>query len=149
MVDEILAVPNPTVSELYQSHRALLAAGKIERAAALVTMYVPQSSDVEGIAMVQIRQACAEGRVADADELFEDISTESNTRWLFLKTLGRDDDARELLSALETPESLYALSAFLSYRSFEARDFPLLWKMLTAQGINRPEARTMAYRCDR
>ena len=149
MVDEILAVPNPTVSELYQSHRALLAAGKIERAAALVTMYVPQSSDVEGIAMVQIRQACAEGRVADADELFEDISTESNTRWLFLKTLGRDDDARELLSALETPESLYALSAFLSYRSFEARDFPLLWKMLTAQGINRPEARPMAYRCDR
>ena len=149
MVDEVLAVPNPSVSEMYQSHRVLLAAGKIERAAELVTMYVPQSSDDDGIVMVRIRQACAEGRVADADELFKEISPDSNTRWLFLKTLGRDDDARELLSALETPESLYALSAFLSYRSFEARDFPLLWKTLTAQGINRPEARPMAYRCER
>ena len=149
MVDEVLAVPNPSVSEMYQSHRALLAAGKIERAAELTDRYVPQSKDDEGIVMVQIRQACAEGRVADADELFKEISPDSNTRWLFLKTLGRDDDAHELLSELETPESLFALSAFLTYRSFEARDFPLLWKMLTAQGINRPEARPMAYRCPR
>jgi len=149
MVDEVLAVPKPSVSELYQSHRALLAAGEIERAAELVTMYVPQSKDDEGIVMVQIRQACAEGRVGDADELFTEIDPDSNTRWLFLKTLGRDVEARELLSALETPESLYALSAFLTYRSFEARDFPLLWKTLTAQRINRPEARPLAYRCER
>lgn len=149
MVDEVLAVANPSQVEIYQSHRVLLAAGEVERAAELAKLYVPRSSDDEGIVMVQLRQACAEGRIADADELFKQISPDSNTRWLFLKTLGRDDEARDLLSALETPESLYALSAFLTYRSFEARDFPLLWNTLTAQGINRPEARPMAYRCDR
>jgi hypothetical protein len=44
---------------------------------------------------------------------------------------------------------MHTLFGYLTYRSFEARDFPLQWKMLTAQGINRPEARPMAYRCDR
>ncbi len=29
------------------------------------------------------------------------------------------------------------------------RDYPLLWKKLTAQGIDRPEARLMKYRCER
>lgn len=88
-------------------------------------------------------------RVADADELFKKISPDSNSRWLFLKTLGRDEEARELLSALDTPDLMHTLFGYLTYRSFEARDFALLWKMLTAQGINRPEARPMAYRCDR
>jgi hypothetical protein len=66
-----------------------------------------------------------------------------------LKTLGFDDQARELLRPLDTPENLFALSSYLAYRSFEARDYPLLWNTLTAQGIDRPPARPMAYRCPR
>ena len=149
MVDEVLAVAEPSSSEIYQSHRALLAAGEVERATLLVELYIGQSNDLEGHVLVQIRQACAEGRVADADELFKSVDPGSNTRWLFLKTLGRDDEARNLLLPLDKPETMYALSAYLTYRSFEARDFPLLWKTLTSQGINRPSARPMAYRCER
>jgi hypothetical protein len=51
--------------------------------------------------------------------------------------------------ALKDPRSGRILSGYMSYRSFEARDFPLLWKKLTAQGIDRPEARLMPYRCER
>ncbi len=98
---------------------------------------------------MRIRQACAEGRISDADELFENVGADSNSRWLFLKTLGRDTEAHELLASLDTPDSLHSLSGYLTYLSFEPRDHPLLWQTLTAQGINRPPARPMAYRCDR
>lgn len=99
--------------------------------------------------MMRLRQACAEGRVDDAVALYASVDPNSNTQWLFLKTLGRDDEARERLRALDTPEGLFALSNYLVYRSFEARDYPLLWKTLTSQGIDRPPARPMAYRCVR
>lgn len=149
MVDEVLSSPNPTWSEVYQSHRALLAAGENERAAVIVNRYVHLSNDPEGIALMKLRQACAEGRISDADELFEAVDPNTNARWLFLKTLGRDDEAHALLALLDTPDSLHSLASYLTYLSFEPRNYPLLWQKLTAQGINRPPARPMAYRCDR
>jgi len=149
MVDELLAAPNPVPNILYQSHRVLLAAGQIERAAALGEDYLRVSEDFEGKRLVQIRQACAEGRVADADRLFEDVDPDSTSMWLFLTTLGRDDEAHEILLPLDTPETVFTLSGFMTYRSFEARDYPVLWKSLTAQGVNRPPARPMPYRCER
>lgn len=149
IIDKALAVPRPSANIIYQSHRALLAAGDIERAANLATMYERESKDREGIIMVQVRQACAEGRVADADELFTAVDADTNTRWLFLKTLGFDDEARELIRPLDTPENLFALAGYLTYLSFEARDYPLLWETLTSQGIDRPPARPMPYRCPR
>jgi len=149
MADELLTTPNPSPNILYQTHRVLLAAGLVERAAVLAEDYIRISEDFEGETLVQVRQACAEGRVADAEKLFEDIDPNSNTVWLFLKTLGRDDEARDILAPLDTPQTIFILSGFMTYRSFEARDYPVLWKALTAQGINRPPARPMAYRCER
>lgn len=149
MVDELLEVPNPQPNTVYQSHRALLAAGQTERAAGLAEDFLRRSQDEEGRLLVQVRQACAENRVADADALFATVDQGSNARWIFLKTLGRDDDARDTLKPLDTPDTVFILAEYLVYRSFEARDFPLLWKALTAQGINRPPARPMAYQCRR
>jgi hypothetical protein len=108
-----------------------------------------QSVDDEATITMRIRQACAEGRVDDADALFATVDKDSNTRWLFLKVLGHDDEARELLRPLDRPETLSILAGYLTYLSFEARDYPLLWKTLTSQGINRPPAKPLAYRCPR
>jgi len=69
--------------------------------------------------------------------------------WLFLMILGRDDEAHDILIPLDTPQTAFILSRFMGYRYFEASDYPVLWKVLTAQGINRPVARPMAYRCER
>jgi len=149
LVDEALQSPNLTANVIYQSHRALLAAGQVARAAGLVDLYGQRSNDEEGVLIMRLRQACAEGRVADADALYEVLDTDSNIQWLFLKTLGFDDRARELLRPLDSPENLVTLSGYLTYRSFEARDYPLLWRVLTAQGINRPAAIPLAYRCQR
>lgn len=149
LVNEILQSPNPPPSVLYQSHRALLAAGQVDRAADLIGLYEQHSNDEEGVLIMQLRQACAEGRVADADEVYASMDEDSASQWLLLTTLGFDDRARDLLRPLDTPENLVALSGYLTYRSFEARDYPLLWSVLTAQGIDRPAARLLAYRCQR
>ena len=149
LIDESLRSPNPSPSVVYQSHRALLAAGQVDRAGELISMYEKNSSDEEGLLLMQLRQACAEGRVADADEISTSIDKDSASQWLLLKTLGFDDQAHDLLKPLDTPENLVALSGYLAYRSFEARDYPLLWSVLTAQDIDRPEARPLAYRCER
>jgi len=149
MIEEVLQSPAVDANTLYQSHRALLAAGRVEQAAELIGRHRQVTGDAEGNTMMRLRQACAEGRVDDAVALYASVDPNSNTQWLFLKTLGRDDEARERLRALDTPEGLFALSNYLVYRSFEARDYPLLWKTLTSQGIDRPPARPMAYRCVR
>jgi len=149
LVDEMLQSPNVSATTIYQSHRALLAADQVDRAADLIEMYEQRSSDKVGVLFMRLRQACAEGRVADADEIYTSLKEDSPSQWLLLKTLGFDDEARDLLRPLDTPENLVALSGYLAYRSFEAREYPLLWKTLTAQGINRPPARPMSYRCPR
>ncbi len=149
IVDEIMRRPGVNANTLYQSHRALLAAGLVARGAELVDRYAQITGDAEGNTMMRVRQACAEGRIADADALYATVDPNSNTQWLFLNTLGRDDEARARLRTLDTPEGLFALSNYLTYLSFEARDYPLLWKTLTSQGINRPPARPMAYQCVR
>ena len=64
-------------------------------------------------------------------------------------TLGRQDEARELLRQYDTPDYLFILAGFLDYRAFEARDYPLLWKTLRAQGIERPPARPQIFTCQR
>lgn len=149
MVDEALAPGVPTTSLIYQAHRVFLAAGQTDRAAGLAKDYVARSEDIEGKIMVLIRQACAEGRVEDADDLFAQIPENSNSRWLFLKTLGLDALAHEALRPLDGPDTLFILSGYMTYRSFEARDYPLLWRALQNQGIEPPPARPMAYRCSR
>ena len=149
LVNQALSAPDPTPSVIYQSHRALLTNNQLERAAGLVDNYRQHSADEEGVLIMQLRQACAEGRVDDADALYEKLDPNSNATWLVLKTLGFDDRARELLRPLDAPESLVTLASYLAYPHFEARDYPFLWQALTAQGINRPMASPLAYRCQR
>ena len=149
LVDEALQSPSPSANIIYQSHRALLAVGHVERAAGLIDIYQQRANDAEGVLIMRLRQACAEGRIADADAIYETLEPDSSVQWLFLKTLGFDDRARELLRPLDTPENLATLSGYLAYRFFEPRDYPLLWRVLTAQGINRPRATPLAYRCQR
>ncbi len=149
MIDKALQEPNPPLRVLYHAHRGLLVAGDAARARAVLDEYLKRSGDEIGKLLMQVRQACAEGRVADADALFATTGDDASLRWLFLETLGRDAEADALLEELVETESLYGLSGFLVYPSFEARNFPALWKMLTAQGIERPPAIPIPYRCSR
>ena len=98
--------------------------------------------------MVKIRQACAEGRVSDADALYANYEfreigeSRSNIQWLALQTLGRKAEASALLQPLDKASTLFALSAFLSYTHFDPRPYPTLVATLTAS-INAKLANPM------
>jgi len=149
LVDALLQEPKLAPGDLYQAHRALLAAGEIEQAAGVAARFLRMAGDSSGQTLVRIRQACAEGRVSDADRIYEEAGPGTATRWLYLKTLGRDEEARTFLQPLDTPETLSVLAGYLGYVSFEVRDFPVMWQALTAQDIHRPPARPLRYRCQR
>jgi TolB-like protein len=139
----------PSAAFYYQAHRALLDAGEIERAAGLIDYYLLRSVDDAGKAIVQLRQACAEGRIEDAEAFATTEVAGPSLHWLIYKTLGQDDEARELLREYDTPEKLFILAGYLDYRAFDPRDYPLLWKTLRAQGIERAPVRQQTFRCNR
>lgn len=149
MADEALAVPGTTAIEYYHAHRAYLAAGQIEKAAPLIRAFERLSDERESVLMMRVRQACAEGRVDDADKILAEVAEDSNSRWLFLKTLGLHEEARETLVHLDNPATLSSLAGFLVYQMFDHNEFPLLKSELESQGINRPPGRSVPYQCKR
>lgn len=148
-IDTMLAEDVSEPNFYYQAQRALLDAGQTERAASMIDTYRLRSIDQQGIMMMRLRQACAEGRTGDADKVFEDVEPDRASQWLFLETLARHEEAREFLRQYDTPEYLFILAGFLDYRAFDPRDYPLLWKTLQSQGIKRAPVRPQTFTCKR
>jgi hypothetical protein len=155
MAERALSQPSPTEAVYYQAHRVFLYAGRVAEAAEIGRRYMSAASDPTWTLMVKIRQACAEGRVADADALyagseFRDLTvTRSNIQWLALKTLGRDAEAEALLRPLDEPDTLFTLAGFLTYTYFDPRPFPNLSAALEAQGVQRHNPTRLNFACRR
>jgi len=150
-----LAEPSLPESAYYQAHRIFLYADRIEEAAVLGRRYIASATDPTWSLMVKIRQACAEGRVADADALYADYEfpeigeSRSNIQWLALHTLGRPSEAVALTLPLDTASKFFALSGFLSYTYFDPRPYPKLTATLTAQGVMRESPMELNFACKR
>jgi len=152
MVQEDLALPGRNDGNWYQAHRVLLYAGDVEGAARVARNLQRQSDDANSTLMVEVRQACAEGRVADADAVYEqavDTSMRQSNNWIYLKTLGLDEEAREALLPFDNPDGFYSLGAFMVYTTFDPNDFPYFASRLAEQGISRPPAHTIPFACKR
>jgi TolB-like protein/Tfp pilus assembly protein PilF len=146
LVERALAADPGSQQVLYQGHRAMLYAGQVERAAELARALVLRDPDSEFSTILQVRQACAEGRNEDAAAIYERVDGDL-IRWLLLKTLGRDAEAREFLRPLDTPDRLFSLSTYLAYTYFDPTDYPLLADTLARQGIERPPPRPIPFAC--
>lgn len=145
---------NMRSDSLYQAHRVLLYAGRVEEAARVARQHNDRTSDPSTIAMVNLRQACAEGRTDDAEAIYaESVELEFgglvDNRWLFLRTLGRDEEANEAVRHLDNDDGLYALSGFLYYTHFDPTPFPNLTATLESQGIKRPPPTPIPFACKR
>jgi TolB-like protein len=155
LVEQALAPTSPVPADLYQAHRILLMADRVSEAADMGQRYINAATNPPWSLMVRIRQACAEGRVDDAEQLYEDFDfspfdpLSNNIQWLALKTLGRIDEAEELLRPLDQPETLVRLSELLSYTHFDPSPYPNLTKRLEEQGIMRYEIQPMNFACKR
>jgi TolB-like protein len=131
-----LAVDSSSLGVLYQSHRVLLWAGQVREAAALAERFRDGGGDGQRLAIMQIRQACAEGRVADAVAASQRLADESS-RWLALTYLGQHAEAAELLRPRDEAGELYALTGYLNYTFFDPSPFPNLNAALRRQGVTR------------
>jgi TolB-like protein len=155
LVEQMLAPTSPVPADLYQAHRILLMADRIPQAADVGQRYINAATNPTWSLMVRIRQACAEGRVDDAGQLYEDFDftpfdpASNNIQWLALRTLGRVDEAVELLRPLDQPETLVRLSELLSYTHFDPSPYPNLTRRLEEQGIMRYEIQPMNFACKR
>ena len=136
---------------VYQAHRALLWAGDIDGASRLAR--VIQTSDLpeSNRRSVQMRQACAENRLADAKRIHElikrDDADQVSAMWISNRIMGNDQDAYESLKALDDDENLRGIGDFLTYAYFDPRPFPNLMALLESQGIEPREPRDIPYRC--
>lgn len=155
IVEAMLAPTSPVPAYLYQAHRILLMADRTADAGEIGQRYIGVAANPTWSLMVNIRQACAEGRVDDAERLYEDFDfspfdpTNNNIQWLALKTLGRTEEAVELLRPLDRPETLLRLSELLTYTHFDPSPYPNLARRLEEQGVMRHETFPMNFACKR
>lgn len=155
LVEQMLAPTSPVPADLYQAHRILLMGDRIAEASEVGQRYINAATNPTWSLMVRIRQACAEGRIADAEQLYEDFDfspfdpASNNIQWLALKTLGRTDEAVDLLRPLDQPETLVRLGELLSYTHFDPSPYPNLTRRLEEQGIMRYEIQPMNFACKR
>jgi hypothetical protein len=103
----------------------------------------------ENIQLVDLRQACAEKRVADAREFFDDSMAsqreDPSTKYIALQVMGRPDEAHQLL--VDSDLDVYALASFLNYPYFNHTYFPELAAILERQRIDRPFVSGPPYAC--
>jgi TolB-like protein/DNA-binding winged helix-turn-helix (wHTH) protein len=146
---EQLALRPDNVVTLYQAHRALIWSGQIEDAARLLKLI--EASDLErgSRLLAEMRQACAEGRVAEATALRAriDESTGLTPRWLAAQLAGDLDGAEAMLRSMDTPARLPALMQYLINPSFDVADYPVLAGHLRRNGATLRRAEPVPYAC--
>jgi TolB-like protein len=131
---------------IYQVHRALLWAGRTEEAAALVRRI---DDDWANKWLVQLRQACAEGRPSDAAAIMERVQADGGTStWIALKILGRDGAAEQDIADVMNSPIPYQRLNYLGLRIFDPAPFPAAMEMLERENIVRPPALPIPYRCE-
>jgi len=135
----------------YQAHRSLLFAGDIDGASALIPAIKASDLPEDTRTIILLRQACAEGKLAEARRVFErfdaKFSDNLSMRWISHKIMGLDDEAHEMLAPLDENGELDPLMGFVSYHYFDARQYPALVELLKAQGLEPREPLEMPYRC--
>jgi TolB-like protein len=154
-VDQMLAPTSPVPADLYQAHRILLYADRIAEAAKVGQRYIDVATNPTWSLMIRIRQACAEGRADDAERHYAEFDFSSfnpasnNIQWLALQTLGRTEEAEELIRFLDRPALLPRLGELLTYTHFDPAPFPNLSRRLEEQGVMRREIEPMNFACRR
>jgi TolB-like protein len=135
----------------YQAHRGLLWAGDIDGAAQLLPYILSSDLPESSRYLVLLRQACAEGRLGDAQKLYEralrQFADQRSSIWLSHLIMGDREAAAATLAPLDDPDDLRGLADFLSYGTFDPRPYPNLMALLEGQGIERGEPIVVPYQC--
>jgi len=135
---------HPTHREVvYQSHRALLSAGEVAEAAELL----PLMTDDIWYSTARIRQACAEGNRALAEQIMQDSSGRTSGQWHAFMVLGNVEAANEVIRTTTSEAATYARANYLLYPQFDPSPFPDLVALLEREKIDRPPPIRPRYFC--
>jgi TolB-like protein len=150
LIAPMLAGDMNNLDQLYQAHRILLAAGRVQQAAELAERYLARSTAPTGRVVVRLRQLCAEGRGTEAAAYIDSLPAhviDTSVRWHAAHYLGRHDEMVAALRALDDAGELFSLSMFLTYTFFDPRPFPKLSAALRRNGALRTEPLPIPYAC--
>jgi hypothetical protein len=140
----------PLPNIIYQTHRNLLFAGRIEDAADVARQY-EQRFPLHPL--MEARQECAEGRterVREIADFYLNAGIDANTgnpAWLVLKMLGEEEEALAVLRNFEFDDAPFVIANWLSYKSFDPTPFPALMAVLERENIERPPVAKLPYAC--
>jgi len=135
---------------MYQTHRTLLWAMRIEEAALIAKRFPRDSWNHH---LVDARQACAEGRRDDVLKIIEEqniLATNDESRalyWHFMMMIGDKEGAIESLRQYESAEVPYQIASWLIYDHFDPGPFPDLMEILERENISRPPAVPIPFAC--
>ena len=134
---EQLAVQPGDITTVYQVHRAYIGADRTDEARTLLRRISASSLPVSSRRLAEQRQACAEGRIADAAALRREVDAagELGARWIAAQQMGDEAASRALLLPLDTPAGLPTLIQFMIYPSFDPSAFPALSDLLRKEGV--------------
>lgn len=134
---------------IYQTHRALLWAMRIDEAVGLARRYEDRQGDFDS--MVAARQACAEGRREEVLHMLAEHQAAgpvpNNETWLLMHLLGDKEGALQELRRFESDATAYPLATFLVYPYFDPRPFPALMAALQREGVKRPPPKAIPFAC--
>ena len=135
----------------YQAHRTLLWAGDIDGASQLLPLLASSDMPAESRALVRLRQACAEGKLAAAERAYEFLqqnhSDDASMMWISNSIMGRHEAAAQQLMVFDENEEFGVLSDYLGYAYFNAHLYPNLMIFLESQGIEPRVAKDIPYSC--
>ena len=140
----------PMRNLLYQTHRTLLFANRVEEAAGVMRQY-EQRFPLHPL--MAARQACAENRVEDVREIFKTYEVQGvaensgNPMWLVLKMLGEEEQAVAVLRHFEFDDVPFVIASWLNYPTFDPAPFPALMAVLERENVQRPAAKRLPYAC--
>ncbi len=132
----------------YQGHRALLWSGAVDEARPLIDVVRLGEFPEVNIDMMRLRQACAEGDLAAAEEVYRKLNVangDTSTRFIGTVIYGDKERAHQLI--VDADLDVQALSSFLNYPYFDYRYFPSLVAVLEPQGISPVSIEGPPYTC--
>jgi len=140
----------PERNIIYQTHRNLLFAQRIEEAAQVMRAY-EQRFPLHPLMIA--RQACAENRTERVREVLDTSygggvdANSGNPLWLVYKMLGEEEEAVRVLRNFEFDGVPYLMANWLFYPFFDPSPFPALMAVLERENVDRPPTVQLPYAC--
>lgn len=141
------------VNIMYQAHRLLLYIGDIDGASKVLPDILRSNLPRDNLYLAELRQLCAEQRLADADRLHAralmQYPDDLSFKWLSYKILGDDESADPLFKVHDDNGDFETIYSFTGYPHFDPSLYPNFMQAMAGTGIEERELEYLPYRCNR